>query len=76
MLAKVKEDKEREKVSKRHVELYQARSKILKEEMTGYVWLYLQKEGDPKERRGTRSGGIAPARPVRFLRQLRFRRPR
>lgn len=42
-LAKVKDEKEREKLSKRYVELYQERSKILKEEMTGYVWLYLQK---------------------------------
>ena len=42
-LANVKDEKERETASKRYVELYQERSKIVKEEMAGYVWLYAQK---------------------------------
>jgi hypothetical protein len=42
-LDKVKDEKEREKASKRYSELYQERSKFMNEEMTGYVWLYLQK---------------------------------
>jgi hypothetical protein len=38
------DDKEaREKASKQYQEVYERRSKFMKEEMTGFVWLYLQK---------------------------------
>jgi len=38
------DDKEaREKVSNRYQEVYERRSKFMKEDMTGFVWLYLQK---------------------------------
>jgi len=42
-MSKAKDDKEREKLSKEYNKLWQRRSEIVKEERTGFVWLYLQK---------------------------------
>ena len=38
-----KDDKERTKAQQRIQELYQERTKFMKEERTGFIWLYLRK---------------------------------
>ena len=42
-MSKTKDDKERAKLQKEYSKLYQKRSEIVKEEPTGFVWLYLAK---------------------------------
>jgi hypothetical protein len=41
--AVINDEKERPKAQQRVQELYQQRTKFIKEDMTGFVWLYLQK---------------------------------
>ncbi len=42
-MSKAKDDKEREKLNKEYSKHWQKRSEIIKEERTGFVWLYIQK---------------------------------